>query len=65
MEDVETQLACDIVQLPSSQQAQREKMETSTLLKRKALQLSEHDRQLHQSMMQRIHKESGGKALWV
>jgi DNA polymerase-3 subunit epsilon len=65
MEDVETQLASDIVQLPTSQRAQQEKMETSTLLKREPLQLSEHDRQLHQSMMQRIHKESGEKALWI
>lgn len=63
--DVESKPASSIIQLPETQRAHNEKMETTKILQREALHLSEKDKLSHQTMMQRIHQESHGKELWA
>jgi len=63
--DVESQVASSIIQLPETQRAHNEKMETTTVLQRPPLLLSKEDKQSHHTMMQRIHQESAGKELWT
>jgi len=63
--DVESHLASSIIQLPETQRAHNEKMETTKILQRKALHISEKDEHAHQAMMERIHQESHGSELWI
>ena len=63
--DVESQPASSIIQLPETQRAHNEKMETTKILQREALNISEKDLLSHQTMMARIHQESHGNELWV
>ncbi len=63
--DIESQPASSIIQLPETQRAHDEKMETTKILQREALSISEVDKQSHQTMMERIHQESAGKELWT
>ncbi|OIO71991.1 MAG: DNA polymerase III subunit epsilon [Zetaproteobacteria bacterium CG_4_9_14_3_um_filter_49_83] len=62
--DMRVQSASEFVQIPKSQSLQLEKVETATLMKRAALSVNEKDRLAHQSMMERIGKESGQPPLW-
>jgi len=63
--DVESQPASSIIQLPETQRAHNEKMETTKILQREPLNISEKDLQSHQTMMGRIHQESHGNELWI
>jgi len=62
--DMKVQSASEFVQIPKSQSSQLEKVETAKLMKRAALQVKDEDRLAHQTMMERIVKESGNAPLW-
>lgn len=63
--DVESHPASSIIQLPETQRAHNEKMETKKILQRDVLSISKKDTLSHQAMMERIHQESGGKEIWA
>jgi len=56
--------ASEYVQLPSAQRERTEQRETATLMRRPPIQIREEDNIRHQTMMQRITKESNDQVLW-
>ena len=56
--------ASEYVQLPSAQRERTEQRETAKLMRRPPIQIREEDNIRHQTMMQRITKESNGQVLW-
>jgi len=56
--------ASEYVQLPSAQRERTEQRETATLMRRAPIQIREEDKVRHQTMMQRITKESNEQVLW-
>jgi len=53
-----------LVQLPQASSVRDERSETAPLVRRASLAVPEHDTYAHQAMLERIHKESGGKTIW-
>ncbi|MDQ6991883.1 MAG: DNA polymerase III subunit epsilon [Mariprofundus sp.] len=62
--DASRQPASAFFQLPEPQRGQEEKLETASLLQRTKLLIPQEDQLAHQTMMLRIHKESGGQSIW-
>jgi len=62
--DIPSQPASSFVQLPEQSRGRDEQAETAALMKRKALPIADHEHKAHLSMMQRIHRESDGNAIW-
>ncbi|MDX8387639.1 MAG: DNA polymerase III subunit epsilon [Ghiorsea sp.] len=56
--------ASEYVQLPSALRGRREQRETANLMQRPAVEVRDEDKQRHQTLMQRIAKESGDNVLW-
>ena len=56
--------ASEYVQLPSAQRERTEQRETAKLMRRAPIQIREEDKERHQTMMQRIAKESNDQILW-
>jgi DNA polymerase-3 subunit epsilon len=56
--------ASEYVQLPSAQRERTEQRETATLMRRPPIKIREEDNIRHQTMMQRITKESNEQVLW-
>jgi DNA polymerase-3 subunit epsilon len=56
--------ASDYVQLPSSQRGRMEQGETASLMRRPSLKVRDEDKERHNTLMQRIAKESGDEVLW-
>ncbi|MDQ6998920.1 MAG: DNA polymerase III subunit epsilon [Mariprofundus sp.] len=62
--DIPSLPASSFVQLPEQSRGRDEQAETASMMQRKPLTIEDHEHQAHISMMQRIHKESGGKSIW-
>jgi len=62
--DASRQPASAFVQLPEPSRSRTEKAETARIMQRKSLHIPEEDLNAHQSLLQRIHKESGGQCIW-
>ncbi len=62
--DIPSQPASSFVQLPEHSRSRDEQAETAGLTKRKALPILVDEHAAHQTMMERIHKESEGKSIW-
>ncbi|HID36121.1 MAG TPA: DNA polymerase III subunit epsilon [Ghiorsea sp.] len=56
--------ASEYVQLPSALRSQTEQKETAILVRRASPKIRDEDLQRHQTLMQRITKESGQQPLW-
>ncbi|MDQ7002140.1 MAG: DNA polymerase III subunit epsilon [Ghiorsea sp.] len=56
--------ASEYVQLPSAQRERTEQRETAELMRRAPIKIREEDKSRHQTMMQRIAKESDQHVLW-
>ncbi len=62
--DIPSQPASSFVQLPERSRCRDEQTETASIMKRDPLPIADHEHEAHLSMMQRIHRESEGKAIW-
>ncbi|MDX8405024.1 MAG: DNA polymerase III subunit epsilon [Mariprofundus sp.] len=62
--DASRQPASAFVQLPELSRGRSEKAETASMMQRKTLHIPPEDLNAHQSMLERIHKESGGNCIW-
>jgi len=62
--DIPSLPASSFVQLPEESRGRDEKAETAALTKRNSPPVADHEHEAHLTMMQRIHKESGGKTVW-
>lgn len=62
--DIPSQPASSFVQLPEQSRERDEKAETAKLMKRSTPPIADHEHEAHQSMMERIHKESDGQTIW-
>ena len=56
--------ASEYVNLPDAERGRTEKLETASLVRRPSPKYRDDDLAMHQSLMERIGKESGGKTLW-
>lgn len=62
--DVPIQAASRFVQLPETASSRDERAETATIMRRPTPVLSEDERRAHESLLQRIQRESG-QAIWL
>jgi len=62
--DIPSLPASSFVQLPEESRGRDEKAETAVLTKRPSPPVADHEHEAHLTMMQRIHKESGGQTVW-
>ncbi|TLS68937.1 DNA polymerase III subunit epsilon [Mariprofundus erugo] len=62
--DIPSLPASSFAQMPEQSRGRVEKAETATLMRRKSLSIPHEDAAAHQSMLDRIHKESGGQCIW-
>jgi len=62
--DIPSLPASSFVQLPEQSRGRDEQIETAGIMKRQLPPVGEHEHEAHLSMMQRIHKESGGQTIW-
>jgi DNA polymerase-3 subunit epsilon len=62
--DMPSQPASSFVQLPEHSRGRDEQAETADLMKRKALPIHADEHAAHQTMMERIHRESEGQSIW-
>jgi len=56
--------ASSFVQLPEQSRGRDEQSETAGIMKRQLPPIPAHEHEAHLTMMQRIHKESGGQTIW-
>jgi len=63
--DAIAQPASSFVQLPEVHRIGDEQVETAHLLQRARLTVTSDEEQAHQAFMQRIDKESHGRAMWI
>lgn len=62
--DAQAKPAASFVQLPKQIRSRDEQAETATLMRRNAVKINDEERRAHQALMERIHQESGGQAIW-
>jgi len=62
--DADRKPASSFVRLPEQSRGRSEKAETATMMQRKTLEVPSEDHSAHQSMLERIAKESGGQCIW-
>jgi len=62
--DIPSQPASSFVQLPERSRGRDEQAAPARIVKREALPIADHEHAEQLAMMQRIHRESEGKAIW-
>jgi len=59
------QPAASFVQFPAQAGRRDEKAETAPLMRRRPLTISEEEQAAHRALLERIHRESQGKTIWL
>lgn len=62
---VPRQPAASFVQFPAQAGHRDEKAETAPLTRRRPLTISEEEQAAHRALLERIHRESGGRTIWL